>query len=337
MKWTFSKIWNESLENRKERELAIRDYIWASELGGSFIDRYLKMKAISPSNPPNPRSLRKFEAGNMMEWVVGLVLKRAGILHSNQDWIDYQYPYLLKVTGRLDFIAGGETDWEKAKVEVHALELPEFFNRATTSILNHFEKTYPKGLDQIVIEVKSCSSFMFEMYERNGVNKNHALQLFHYLKAKNLAEGHIVYISKDDLRMLEFGVNNPSETEELYKTDIANMTAFIKNNMQPDKEQEIFFDTDTAKFRMNWKVTYSNYLTKIYGYKDQLEYETKYRPLVSSWNRVLGRVVRGDNMTKLNLEVIDNIKGVFANFDELVQIGKDKGITPEDVVTEETL
>ena len=62
LRWSFFKVWNDSLENGKDREYKARDYMWASEIGGSMIDRYLKMKGELPSNPPNARSLRKFEA-----------------------------------------------------------------------------------------------------------------------------------------------------------------------------------------------------------------------------------------------------------------------------------
>lgn len=338
LKWSFYQVWNESLENRSERKLALRNHIWAGELGGSFIDRYLKMKATPYTNPPNPRSLRKFEAGNMMEWVVGSVLKRAGILiplpplpnGKPANWLSFQYPDLLEVTGRLDFFAGGKPDWSKAKQEVESLGLPEFFARGTNAIIDHFSTTYPNGLAEVILEVKSCSSFMFERYEKLGVDKRHSLQLFHYLKAKNLPEGHVVYISKDDLRMLEFGVFNPSPTEEIYKKDIEDMTHFIKNSKEPEKEKEILFDRESGKFNSNWKVAYSVYLTKLYGYKDQLEFDTKFRPMVSQWNRVLGRCVKGDNMTPANLEIIEAIKKTFPNFDEYVQIAKEKGVVPEE-------
>ena len=245
MKWTFATVWNESLENREEREMKPRSRIWASEMAGSFIDRYLKMKATPPTNPPNPRSLRKFEAGNLMEWVVGLVLKRAGIAINNQKWLGYQYPGLCEVSGKFDFYAGGKPDWEKAKAEVRGLELPQFFNRATDAIIKHFKEKYPNGLDKIILEVKSCSNFMMERYEKKGVNIGHALQSFHYLKAKNMEEAHVVYICKDDLRMAEFPVNNPSAEllvnyEDIYKSDILAITHHHKNKIQPEKEKEIY-------------------------------------------------------------------------------------------------
>ena len=208
MTWGLQTAWNEALETGEEREPKMRDYIWASETGGSMIDRYLKMKGTKPTNPPNARSRRKFEAGNTFEWLVGMVLKRAGIFKGTQEYVNFQYPGLLKVTGKLDFIAGGKIDWEKAKEEVASLELPEFFGRATSKIVEYLSKNYPQGLNEIVLEIKSCSSFMFERYEKTGPDPHHQLQAFHYLKGKGMREAHIVYICRDDLRLLEFGVLN---------------------------------------------------------------------------------------------------------------------------------
>ena len=95
MKWPFYSIWNESLEeNKQNKPVEPRQKIWASEMGGAYIDRYLKMTGVQPTNPPNPRSLRKFEAGNIWEAIVGYVLLRAGILQKKQEWIQYQYPNL---------------------------------------------------------------------------------------------------------------------------------------------------------------------------------------------------------------------------------------------------
>ncbi len=336
MKWSIGQVWNEALENGSRREMKERDHIWASEIGGAYIDRYLKMKGTEPTNPPNPRSLRKFEAGNMMEWVVGMVLKRAGIYKDTQEWLAFQYPGLLKVTGKLDFLAGGEVDWEKAKASVFELELPEFFGRATSKIIEYLSTTYPQGLENIVIEVKSCSSFMFDRYEKTGADEHHQLQAFHYLKAKNMPEAHIVYISRDDLRMLEFGVFNPSPIEELYRRDIQTMTKIMGGEIEPQKELLVTYDQETGKFSRNWKVAYSNYLTMLYGYESQMAYEEAWTGKVNSWNRVMKRCVEGANMTKLNLDVIKEAKALFPNWDELVANSKVKMVEGDDEVPEET-
>lgn len=329
MKWSIGQIWNEALENRSEREITPRTHIWASEMGGSYIDRYLRMTGTKPTNPPNARSLRKFEAGNMMEWVVGMILKRAGIYKATQDHISHQYPGLLEVTGRLDFLAGGEVDWEKARSEVFQLELPEFFSRATTQIIEYLSTNYPQGLENIVLEIKSCSSFMYDRYEKVGAGDNHQLQAFHYLKGMNKPEAHIVYISKDDLRMLEFGLFNPSPVEDEYKKDIQAMTEIINGGKEPQKEDLIVYDQKTGRFSRNWKVAYSGYLQLLYGYENQMAYETVWTPKVASMNRVMTRCVKGEKMTAKNLEIIEEAKKLFPNWEELVVNSKSKGVVEE--------
>jgi len=323
LNWSFGKIWNESLEQgRPERELRPRNRMWASELGGGYLDRYMKMKGIKPTNPPNPRSMRKFEAGNMMEWIVGLILKRAGILVDNQEWLSYQYPSLLEVTGRFDFLAGGKPDMEKAKKLFQFFELPEFFGRAMESIINHLNEKYPNGLDKTILEIKSCSSFMMERYEKTGVDIKHALQSFHYLKAKNMPEAKVVYISKDDLLLLECDVKNPSDIERIYKEDIERMTHYVLSNEEPPKEKLILFDESSCKFSSNWKVSYSNYLTMIYGFQNQKEYDDRYKPMVSSFNRVLKRLVDDKKITDKNLSVMIEIKKEFNDFDSILKTAK---------------
>src|SRR5262245_51894370 len=106
MSWAFIDVWNASLI-KPDRDMKPRENIWASEIGYSYIDRYLKMTGVKQTNPPNERALRKFQAGNLWEWVIGFILKRAGILQGKQRSVDFQQPGMLNVTGKLDFIAGG--------------------------------------------------------------------------------------------------------------------------------------------------------------------------------------------------------------------------------------
>lgn len=323
LKWSLSQVWNASLEKNEDRKLSPRDYIYASEVGGAFIDRYYKMKGVAYTNPPNMRSLRKFEAGNIWEWIVQIILKRAGILINSQEHLDYQYDGLLRVSGRLDHLAGGKPDWEKAKAEMENLDLPDIFKRATNDIIDYLQINYPLGLKTLILEVKSVSSFMFESYLKSGeANPGHKLQLYHYLKSKGLPEGHIIYICKDDCRMLELGVFNPSQIEEIYKKDIETMTKYFNDDLEPPKEELLTFDEDSLRFSYNWKVGYSPYLTKIYGFKEQMEYQDMFSPVASKWNRVFKRVVNGDKMTKLNLEVIGEIKRGFPKFEEYVELAK---------------
>lgn len=310
MKWSFGKIWNDTLEENRERKMEPRERIWASEIGGSFVDRYLKMTGVQPTNPPNARSLRKFEAGRIWECIVGYVLSRAGILISFQKWVKFEYPGLLPVTGKLDYIAGGNPDYDKAANTINNEFnwLPEFVTKATLNIVNKLKEQYPNGLTEVTLEIKSCSAFMFELYERNGTGSpQHKCQDFHYLKAENRDEGHIVYISRDDARILEIPVFNPSVVENLYKTDIQTITNYLKNNEQPPNEKFIVYDADLKKFSANWKVAYSQYLTMLYNFRDQAEFDETYKPVAERWNRVLGRVARGEKMTDKNKAALEEM------------------------------
>lgn len=332
MKWTFYESWNKALENKEIKTQKPRQKIWASEIGGAYIDRYLKMTGVQQTNPPNARSLRKFEAGNILEWIVGLVLRRADILIDSQEWVQYQYDGLLPVTGKLDFLAGGNPDYDRAKKEIGSLNLPEFFNRATNQIIDYLKQNYPDGLEKIILEIKSCSSFMFERYEKYGLQStgSHKLQTFHYIKAKNMPESHLVYISKDDLRMIELCVTNPSLVEDEYKKDIETMTHYINNNVRPQQEKEIVYNEDTFKFSANWKVEYSSYLKHIYGYDEPIQYRGKYDKMVASWNRTLGRAIAGKNTTVRNKENMSEIYLAGFEFDNIVKNAIASGVKVEE-------
>jgi hypothetical protein len=320
MSWSLAGTWNASLLNRTERPLKIRDYVWASEIGGSMIDRYLKMNGVPQTNPPNARSLRKFEAGNLFEWILEFVLKRAGVLLDSQDWVNFQYPGLLRTTGKLDFLAGGQPDWGKARHEINSIGLPEMLSRASLAIVDHLESSYGNDpLKIIILEAKSISSFMMDRYEATGqANPNHRGQLFHYLKSKNMREGHVVYICRDDCRMLELGVFNPSSAEKDYKTDLEQITYYINNQIEPRKEEEVLFDEDLFSFQKNWRIEYSGYLTRLYGFKEPMDYREKWDKPVAAMNRVFKRCVTGAKMTDLNLQVIKSAKRYFPKWDDLV-------------------
>jgi hypothetical protein len=321
MRWSFADVWNESVLLKPERVVAPRDHMWASELGGPFIDRYLKLKGVTPTNAPGVRSLRKFDAGNIWEWIVGVILKRAGILIDEQKWLSYQYPGMLQVTGRLDFLAGGKPDWVKSKADIQDLDLPEFIKIKANAIIDYFSQKYPNGLDEIILEIKSAALASFDRYASTRTPEpKHKLQAFHYLKAKAMPEAHIVYVCKDDARVAEFAVFNDAATEAIYKKDIEEMSRYYFKDEQPPLEKAILFNE--GRFRKNWKIGYSPYLTKLYGFKDTFEYDTKFNKRITQWNRVLARAANGDAMTDLNKVIIDDIKMMFANFDDLVAEAK---------------
>jgi hypothetical protein len=322
--WSTVVEWNASLEEREEREPVARDYLWASELSKSPIDIFLRMRGVRETNPPNGRSKRKFEAGNYMEWLVSLVFIRAGIMLAQQKRIEHQYEGLLKVSGKLDFLVGGIpdfTEWERLEALMRELQVPEFIFRTSRAIRESLVKKYPDGLGERIIEVKSCSSMMFDaMEKKNWVGQaGHRKQLFHYLVGDNRPRGDILYLDKDSLRMAEVRVENPGAVEEEYRSTIETFTKYYNAHKDtpleqfieeveeegvksfkfhwqeglPNIEPLIVFNEDMGKFSKNFNVEYSGYLTPLYGYEQPSEYDDAVKPIVARWNRVVMRVRTG--------------------------------------------
>jgi len=321
MQWSFENLWNESLVPT-ERKPEPRERIYASELGGAMVDRFLKMKGVEYSTPPNLRSMRKFQAGNYWEFLVSLVLKRAGLIISQQDRLEYAYDGLLPVSGKIDFLAGGTPDWAKARAEMNLYDFPDFVKSLNDKIIDHFEASGIVEFKKIVLEIKSSSSFVFKSIEATDAPlKNHVLQCFHYVKGLNLDEGHIVYIEKDSCLIKEFGVYNPSPTEGVYKKDIETITGYFRANQRPPLEPLIGWEN--GKFTVNKFVEYSNYLQVLYGFETPEQYRQKVNGTVSGANRVVKRIVNGDKMTKNNEEKIVEIKRYYPNFDDLMDEAKE--------------
>lgn len=347
-------MWNDALHTLPERVLQKRSHIWASELHGAYVDRYLKMHAITPTNPPNDRSRRKFSAGHVFEWIVGLVLTMCGILKSKQLRGEVQLPGMLMVSGKLDFIAGGVIDWEKAKNEIKKVQdlfsvsvgdMPPIIFHAIQYIVANMEKQYGNNLlKEVVFECKSISSFMSQKIEKtNEPMAHHVLQCVHYLLANKMDESALFYVSKDDLIGYQFQVLNCKETLKAYRDDVKQMTDYYNASNQknplktlPPVEPEILFDDVLFRFQMNFRVEYSNYLTMLYGYGTPEEYRMKWTPEVGKWNRVFKRYVRGDKITEMNKIVLKELTKVFPEWEKYAHKAKMEGafLKPEEMEEE---
>lgn len=299
--WSLVGIWNEQLTfRREEKEPWKRDYIWASELGKDYYQRWLKMNAVKPDYDYDDRTLRKFEAGNFFERIVGFVLVSAGILL--QDNKKYDIPEdkdHLKLTVKPDFIAGGKPDWEIARQQISEellFKLMPNLGRIAKALVDYFSKKYPGGLTPLVYEIKSVNSQVFwakKDYLQEAY-PHHALQAFAEMKATGLPEGRILYISKDDLTVAEFALRLDSEhLNELYETDVKTMTKYIREGTEPPKPENIVFDPrkkshfqmDKKKYTIegsyveNWEIGWSMYIKQITGLdgKDQQDVVEKWQ------------------------------------------------------------
>lgn len=306
-----AQIWNSSIE-KKDRPIEPRQRLFASELGGSMIDRWHKLKGIPYTNPPNSRSMRKFMAGDIWEWIIKTVLIRAGIPFTTQDRVELNYEGLLPITGRIDFIIGGKIDYIGASNRLELEDIPEFIKTPARAIIASLQTTYPDEIPKKVLEIKSVGSFIFESLEsQDNPRTHHMLQGAVYNLATKLPTD-IVYVCRDDCRLLQYNIDKiVPDLEDEIKKDLEKITKYHRDDIEPPKEELIVYEN--GKFKTNWKIQYSPYLTLLYTIHDKAietpdEYFDEISPLVSSWNRVLTRIKNKDKMTPSNLEKIEEMK-----------------------------
>ena len=329
-KWSIQSIWNEQLTfGREERELKPRTHIWASELGKEPYERYLKMTGVKPDFDYDERTLRKFEAGNFFERIIGFVFVCAGILKEDNKW--YEIPETadrLRVTGKPDFVAGGKPDWNKAKEQISEellFKLMPNLGRIAEALVKQFSEKYPDGLPDLVYEIKSINSLVFwskKDYLQEAY-AHHRLQCFWEMKATKLPEGRILYISKDDLTVAEFPIYaNDKKLNELYEADVKAMTKCIREQKAPQRPEWVVFD-ERKKLRFqylkekrvlegsyvpNWQIEWSNYISQLTGLKGKTK-----EAVVAIWKNCLK-----DEKKRLNEELKDKFK------DKLTKVGKIK-------------
>lgn len=313
--------WNAGFADQADWEMKPRDYLWASELGNSPIDLYLRLKGEKPSNPPNERAKRKMGAGVDWEFTIEQILKSAGILLETQVNCQHQYEGLMRVSGKLDFLIGGRADLEKAKAYLIAGRdyISPNRERAAERAIEYYHKKYPEGFEPMPIELKSISDYaMEEMEKSNKPIARNVKQLTHYLISKGYKRGILAYLNRNDERMMEFVIELTPEIEAEYRKPIEIISKYFMQSIEPPKEKLIIWDEYTCKFSKNLNVSWSNYLTRLYGFKEPREYDEIYSKKATQWNGLLARVKKGAKMTPKNLEWQADIEAQGYNVAELV-------------------
>jgi len=322
-----------------------RKHMRPSEIGMPFIDRWCSMNAIPITNPFTQRTLRIFQAGNVIEYIVLRSLALSGLLHSSQQWLELkETPEHLGMKGRLDATIGGFVDWDDARRRVDA-NLAEFAHSLdedviaakSTAIIEDLKKRFPKGFkEQIIVEVKSINSMAFHNSKGNkdsdgdfkGYDHNKA-QLYSYLEMAKTRVGLLVYISKDDFCMAEVPVrHDDKEVADAFWHDIQEMSRLYRADEMPKKEPEISFNQRNGKFETNWSVGRSLYLTYLYGYESQDAYEKSWHYKLLDVNRAL-RHLRVEKVKKEDIPVIEEWK-----LNDFVKFEGDGGSEQEEVDAE---
>jgi len=288
--WSIIGIWNEE-ENLDRYEIKARDYINATDIGKPFLDRYYKMIGEPETNPFEPRILRIFSAGEEFHFLLRRIFRKIGFLIDYEQRIEIPATEtLLKVVGYYDMKLGGNVNLVKAEEAINKEDFSDFIKAKALKIAKYFAERYPNGLEPVICEVKSVNSLAFVAHQHGkgylkDVYPHHVLQIYTYLKATGIRQGRLLYISKDNLLIEEHLVNlNDRNWENLWQLDIKTMSDFYRNKVLPPRESDIVKDEE-GKWKPNWRIERSTYLTKITGFKDKKEWMEYAKNLAKEENK----------------------------------------------------
>jgi hypothetical protein len=264
--WNLSYLLTDLIGTRANSKGEVRNEIWASDLGGIMLDRYLDMKGTPYSDLPDGRGLANFFLGEQIETGLKNMLENIGIAYTDNERKLYQEKDYLPVVAKPDLIVE-ITNWEDIRQKLIAemeklkeLE-PKYQDREREKlnkkieVMKRFRDKYPQGLQKTIFEIKSASTTSFKARKTEGASLNHKLQLLTYLKAYNVSEGHIIYIAKEYGNMLEFVVKKDDpELNKIWEEDVSKISRYIKEDIRPP----LVFD------EKDWRYKYSKYYTMLY-------------------------------------------------------------------------
>lgn len=301
-------IWNDiTVAVKRGRPQKPRQHIYASEIGRNHFDRYHKMIGTPPTREIDDRVLRKFTAGEVFEELIGDYLSMIGLIKSSQEYVEFpETDETLRVSGRIDYIAS-MPDWKKAREAIgngQDEEYSDITKEILHRLIDQLQEKYPEGIKDTLFEIKTINSLVF-WAKKDYLTEAypwHVMQIYSYLKYKELPEGRIVYISKDDLTVKEMTVTWPQpELDEYWLNDIKAMTRFIREGIEPDKPPQVVFDP-RGKYRFqknkikyeckgvwkeNWEVKFSPYFELITGYTDEKKWIDSLKPEINAKNKQL--------------------------------------------------
>ncbi|MBM3187665.1 MAG: hypothetical protein FJZ90_02975 [Chloroflexi bacterium] len=266
--WNLKDLVCDLLGATAERRPEPRAEIWASDLGKPHIDRWLQMKGVPYSNPPTGEALMTFFLGKQIELGVETMLARCGVAHRAQERLTLRVEGCLPVVGRPDLLASVE-DWEALRARLdrdngHDADDGRAAGErlALSQLLDSWRARAPGGLPLTVFEVKSLNSYAFKHHRgTEGLSNaypHHKLQVYTYLRALGLEEGHLIYVARDTGWMEEVVVRPTATLEQAWLDDVECMSAYYRYDERPPLEP-LAIDG-----RPNWRVATSRYRDYLY-------------------------------------------------------------------------
>jgi len=260
----FVDIWNEAMVG-KERPIVERNYIYASELGQDFSKRWCSMKGLTPTNPFDARTKRKFMAGEIFEDIIVDVFVKAGIFEKSQEDAKVEFfpagETYLGVHGRPDAMTLEVKDWDALIKHAETSEdIEDGLRETTLNLLKYLKKSFPEGMPKAIFEIKTVHSDTFWKYLdqlKRGYH-HHRMQLGAYLKHFGIDRGYIIYVSKDDLA-IEQATVLLSEINQDIVDDVITMSGLLVKDVMPPAPPLIKWDDVKQKYAENWDITRSTY------------------------------------------------------------------------------
>ena len=187
-------IINQKIKESREKHHEITSW-HASKLGQCLRGVFLERMGVKPDIEFDERTLRVFDLGHIIEeWFVNLLKDVPNVEIKTQEKVEDKE---LNVSGYCDLIVCHEGN----------------------------QKVYE-------LKSKHSKAFWYMIDKKEGANRQHEYQLWLYLKLLKIAEGGLVYISKDDLSIAEFPVllsNKQLEAEVMNEINLLNRAWKEKN------------------------------------------------------------------------------------------------------------
>lgn len=172
MTFSIQQLINNKVNEKREKKEQKSWYI--SGLGSCMTGRYLQRLGKEPDVPFDDRTLRVFSCGNIFEeWIINLIKE------NNVGEIETQ---------------GGVGDDK-------------------LNVTGYWDLKVTIDNKPILYEIKSkhSKSFWYMDKKGEGANLQHQMQLWTYLWLAEIEDGRILYISKDDLSILEYPIKRSDE------------------------------------------------------------------------------------------------------------------------------
>ena len=222
-----------------------------SYMGACARQIYWKKRLEKASNPIEQSSLLKMEMGTTIHDYVQEKLKEIGVYKSGE---------------------------EEVKVNKWGID----WTYRVDGILDYKGKEY-------LFELKTIYANGFRSIEREPKD-DHMLQLLFYMSAENIDNGVLLYLGRDNGRMIQYNIvhhggviyvngNKDNHYMELFKSSIVKMQSIradIDQGLLPDRPYELnvkkfrgelsyFFTRNNEKHKTHWRCTYCQYFKKCWG------------------------------------------------------------------------